>query len=164
MRVLVVGKDAASAGQLARSVASCPGCQVEVTSNLETVFHRLAVGDVALLVADWRLPDMPATDLSAHIRNAEIPRQPAILLVHDAEDPVDIAVAQRTGADEVLRAPVDPGELQIRIRSIGRLVDLDQEVDRRVTDRIVQLSTANQTIRPMPRQAARAILSCRRGA
>ncbi len=117
MRILIVEDDA----PLARSIVAllrCVGHAVDHVGGGEDALMVLADEPYALVVLDVGLPDLDGfTVLQALRRRGD--RVPVLMLT--ARDALDDRVrGLDLGADDYLRKPFAPEELEARIRALGR--------------------------------------------
>lgn len=117
MRILMIEDDAA----LARSIAALLRASGNAVDHVATGADALAVvaGEpYALVILDVGLPDIDGFTVLARLR-ARGDRVPVLMLT--ARDGLDDRVrGLDLGADDYLRKPFEPEELEARVRALGR--------------------------------------------
>ena len=104
------------------------GYEVEVASNGEAGLAKAETFLPSLIICDWVMPQMSGVDVCRQIKaNPNLASIFFILLtarnkVQDRIEGLD------SGADDFLNKPVDPGELQARVRSGLRIYQAQQEL------------------------------------
>jgi signal transduction histidine kinase len=121
VRILIADDDPSTLKVLSDALSLQPGCEIETaTCGLEALC-RVLIGDIDLLIADWRVSGMDGLELCRNIRDSELGRYVYIVLMtgRGAEDSVMEGLT--VGADEFLSKPVDPSELMARVWSIRHM-------------------------------------------
>jgi len=142
MRVLVVDDDPISVEMMVDSISADHEGHIETAADGAEALRRVQRGDISLVVSDWMMPEMSGIELCRRIRAAELPRYIYFILVTSREAVDDLVEGLAAGADEFIRKPFDPTELNARIRSISRLKELHDELEERVEIRTRQLVVA----------------------
>ncbi|MEM9250487.1 MAG: response regulator transcription factor [Pseudomonadota bacterium] len=93
------------------------GYEVETCANGQELLHRLDKHSPDLVVLDIRMPKLNGIEALKKIRLAG--RLPVILLTA-LDDVVDRILGLEFGADDYVAKPVDPRELEARIRTVLR--------------------------------------------
>ncbi|HVY60109.1 MAG TPA: response regulator [Planctomycetota bacterium] len=80
-----------------------------------------------IVVTDWMLPDLEGPELCRHIRAASARAGGYVYLVvlTGSSDRDDVIAAIRAGADEFMMKPPHAGELEARLRTAERILDLE---------------------------------------
>ncbi|TPV95891.1 MAG: response regulator [Myxococcales bacterium FL481] len=91
-------------------------------TEAEAVLCGDAPPPIALL--DWNMPGQPGPDICAAVRARGAEPYIYLILVTGRTSKQDVVQALGAGADDFLSKPVDPGELEHRLRVARRFVDL----------------------------------------
>lgn len=138
MRILIVEDDAA----LARSIVALlrnAGHAVDHLARGEEVAAVAAAEPYALLILDVGLPDVDGFTVLARLRRSG-ERVPVLMLT--ARDALDDRVrGLDLGADDYLRKPFAPEELEARVRALGRRRGGDPVPELRVGALVLHRST-----------------------
>jgi diguanylate cyclase (GGDEF)-like protein len=81
---------------------------------------------IALL--DWMMPGLDGLEICRRVRAAGREPYTFIILLTGKDQQQDIVRGLAAGADDYLKKPFDPGELEARIRTGRRMVDLQMEL------------------------------------
>ncbi|QQV77368.1 response regulator transcription factor [Sphingomonas aliaeris] len=117
MRILMVEDDAA----LARSIAAllrAGGHAVDHTASGEETLALVSGEPYALLILDVGLPDIDGFTVLERLRRRGEKVPVLMLTARDALD--DRVRGLDLGADDYLRKPFEPSELEARVRALGR--------------------------------------------
>ena len=117
MRILMVEDDAA----LARSIAAllrAGGHAVDHTASGEEALTLVSGEPYALLILDVGLPDIDGFTVLERLRRRGEKVPVLMLTARDALD--DRVRGLDLGADDYLRKPFEPVELEARVRALGR--------------------------------------------
>lgn len=132
MRVLVVEDDRVTAMILCRTLEQL-GHEVSVAKNAEDAWNLHRNQAFPLIITDWVLPGMTGTDLCRQIRALESQNYSYILLLTTKGSRDEHLQALQAGADDFLVKPLDASELTIRMEVAGRLLSMQEELQRRAT-------------------------------
>jgi signal transduction histidine kinase len=126
-RILVVDDDALARRSL-RAVLERGYYQVETAEDGAEALDLLASYNPELVLLDIQMPDMDGLEVCRRIR--ELPNGELLPIIFvTGDDRLEIhSQALRVKGDDILRKPVHPAELIIRIRSLLRLKRLQAEV------------------------------------
>jgi two-component system chemotaxis response regulator CheY len=84
-----------------------------------------------MVIADWMMPRMDGIELCRRLREAAFSRYIYFILVTARDDQADVVRGLEAGADDYIRKPFDPNELQSRVKAGLRLIDLEDELARK---------------------------------
>ncbi|MET0240017.1 MAG: response regulator transcription factor [Sphingobium sp.] len=139
MRILIVEDDA----PLARSIVallSASGPAVDHVPNGEDALSLVSGEPYALVILDVGLPEMDGFAVLERLRRRG-ERVPVLMLT--ARDALDDRVrGLDLGADDYLRKPFEPEELEARVRALGRRRGGDPVPELRVGNLVLNRSTA----------------------
>lgn len=158
MRILIVEDDA----PLARSITALlrnAGHAVDHVACGEDVAAITAEEPYALVILDVGLPDVDGFTVLERLRRRG-ERVPVLMLT--ARDALDDRVrGLDLGADDYLRKPFDPAELEARVRALGRRRLGDPMPELRVGSLVIHRSTGQVEVAGRPidlRRRERAVL------
>ena len=118
MKILVVD-DQKDNRQLLEAILTESGYQVVQASNGKEALDQLRNHNVDLVVSDILMPGMDGFQLCRSVKKDEILKNiPFVLYTASYVEKEDKELALRFGADEFLRQPVDPEELEAMIKRL----------------------------------------------
>lgn len=124
MRVLIVEDDQDSLDLLENAVAFF-GYDVTTASNGAEALELMRSGQYQLVVSDWEMPEISGPDLCREIRR-RVSSGYTYFILQTAKTGIQSRLeGLRAGADEFLSKPVDPDELQVRLRVAERILSLE---------------------------------------
>lgn len=104
------------------------GYQLEYADDLQDVQLKLQHDHIPVVLATWGWRGMPSDELCWRIRQFHVQRYSYIILVLKEADEAELINALASGADEVLRWPIDDSELEARLQSAFRRVELHAQL------------------------------------
>jgi len=113
--VLVVDDDQAVAGALSQSLAGL-GWEVDVAFDLNSAVSRLEEREFDALVVDLRLPEADGLTMLERIGQMPEHSRPVAILLSGYLDVQTAVKALRAGAADVVEKPVQPADLDQRLR------------------------------------------------
>jgi diguanylate cyclase (GGDEF)-like protein len=132
MKVLIADDDRLSARMLEASLTKS-GYQVTVVSDGGQALQILKSDDrPQMAILDWMMPVMDGPEVCRNVRRAGGPYTYLLLLTGNS-DPSAVVTGIDAGADDYIRKPFDPAELQARLRSGKRIVELEEKLRRQAT-------------------------------
>lgn len=102
------------------------GCEVIEARDGDEALARLREHRVPLVISDWMMPGLIGPDLCRAIREAEAgddSNYTYVILLTSKQDKDDVSEGLSAGADDFLSKPVDPSELDARLKAGFRVVD-----------------------------------------
>ncbi|MDD2899968.1 MAG: response regulator [Desulfuromonadaceae bacterium] len=111
------------------------GYPVTVAENGKEAMKLFRSGSFQIVITDWVMPEMSGLELCKEIRGA--PSTSAytyIIIITSQESKNDIIAGLEAGADEYLVKPVHTPELQARLKSARRILELEGIRDRYVEE------------------------------
>ncbi len=137
--VLVVD-DVAANIRLLSAILEAKGYRV-VTASSGVEALDAAGGDIDLVVLDINMPGMNGLEVCRRIRESDASRMlPILIVTSDADE--NTVTAVEAGADDFVSRPFDQDELEARVRSLVRIKQLHDVVDRQADE----LKTLNETL------------------
>ncbi len=85
--------------------------------SLEETLKRLGDGDIQIVLLSSRLPGSAVPAVVRAVRSVHPERPLQVLLLAEPENEPDMKKSVDTGADDFIRVPYDPAELQARARA-----------------------------------------------
>ena len=83
-----------------------------------------------IVMTDWIMPEMDGLELCRAIRQEQNERYTFIILLTSLDSKNDIIVGLEAGADEYLVKPVNQAELQIRLKTARRILELESNLQK----------------------------------
>lgn len=124
MRVLLVEDDCDTLDLLENAVAYF-GYDVTTAANGADALELIRSGEYQLVVSDWEMPEISGPELCREIRRRVSSGYTYFILL-TAKTGIQCRVeGLRAGADEFISKPVDPEELQVRLRVAERILSLE---------------------------------------
>lgn len=107
--------------------------------------------DLRLILLDWMMPNWSGLDVCRYIRRHERGGTAYIILITSRSQKEDLRAGLANGADEFLTKPVDPAELELRIKAGIRLLTLQRHLEQNVAQLEAALAEVKQlrTLIPM---------------
>lgn len=104
------------------------GYSIYVASSGEEALDILRQESIQLVLADWHMPGMSGVELCACIREENFGRYIYIILMSAQQAEEFLIKALQSGADDVLTKPVDTNELEARLQSAERRIELQSRL------------------------------------
>lgn len=130
MKVLIAEADAVSLSLL-QAVMRRRGHEAEVVSDGLQAWKRVQEGDYQLVIADWRCAEQNGFSLGRTIRARPDLQSLYLLLLTAGADCAPALSGRESGADDCLRTPLDPWELDVGLDRAMRILSLQAELTRR---------------------------------
>ncbi len=128
MRILIAEDEPVSRLRLERMLGKW-GYDVTAVSDGDQAWQKLT-GDGAprLAILDWEMPGRDGVSVCRELRRLENAPYVYIILLTARTDLDDLVEALNEGADDYLRKPFEPYELEARLRAGKRIVQLQWEL------------------------------------
>ncbi len=134
MRILVADDDPVT-NRLLAATLSRSGYQVTSVSDGEAAWEILAAEPAPrIAVLDWMMPGLDGPEICRRVRARPHGRYTYTLLLTARGQAADLVEGFAAGADDYLRKPFDPGELEARLRVGHRIVALEESLRARVAE------------------------------
>ncbi|MGH9352269.1 MAG: GGDEF domain-containing protein [Terriglobia bacterium] len=128
MRVLIAEDDPVSRRVLQAHLVKW-GYDVVATRNGQEAWDALQADDCPkLAILDWMMPSMDGVEVVRHLRAKISSTYIYVLLLTAKGQKEDIVAGLEAGADDYLTKPFDAQELQARLRTGSRILDLQSEL------------------------------------
>lgn len=151
-RVLVADDEPANVALLERVLAAGGFDDIHTTTDAATVASVLSAVDPDLVLLDWHMPPATGADVLTALRDH--PRWSQVPVIVVTADPDARLRALDLGAADFLTKPFDHAEILLRVRNALRtrmlhqeLQATNEELERRVGERTVELASANERLR-----------------
>lgn len=124
MRILAVDNDETSL-ELLRRVLTAKGHEVVTARDGKSAASILHTTSFRMVITDWMLPGMDGLELCRWIRSRGFHSYVFIIMLTRRNETADIIEGLKAGADEFLRKPFDPAELDLRISTGQRMLSTE---------------------------------------
>jgi putative two-component system response regulator len=124
MRVLLVEDDCDTLDLLENAVVYF-GYDVATAANGADALEQIRSGQFQLVVSDWEMPEISGLELCREIRRRDSIGYTYFILLTAKTGIQSRIEGLNAGADEFLSKPVDPDELQVRLRVAERILALE---------------------------------------
>lgn len=125
--VLIVDDDPAMLRLLARWL-QVAGYEVRTASDGNEAKVAIEARCPQIVVTDWEMPGFDGHELCRWIRAQTLPHYVYLMLLTVRGGLEDLVRGFESGADDFLKKPIDRNELIARLRSAGRVLDLEQRL------------------------------------
>jgi two-component system, cell cycle response regulator len=164
---ILLAEDSAFARQLLQGTLTAGGYEVVLAEDGETAWRALQGPDApCLALLDWMMPGLDGLEVCRRVR--AVGREPYvyIIILTGRERPQDVVEGLAAGADDYLKKPFDNQELQARMRTGRRMVELHTELiaarealrEQATSDPLTGLANRRTILEVLDRELAR----CRR--
>jgi two-component system cell cycle sensor histidine kinase/response regulator CckA len=141
MKILLVEDHAESRRSLQKLIER-RGHEVVAVGSAEEAEVELINQRFPFLILDWMLPGKSGIELCQELRGHAHGDEFFILLVTARDDPADLELALKAGANDYLTKPLDPDRLNVRLSVAERRI-------RALSDRIQARAELQETVRKM---------------
>jgi CheY-like chemotaxis protein len=128
INILVADDGLAAREVLTRALVSL-GYDVTAVEDGNRALLELEKRYFHFALLDWVMPGMNGLDLCRFIRNLDNPRYTYVILTTAKNDKQDLLMGLASGADEYLNKPIDKTELQMRLKTGRRIIDLHEKLN-----------------------------------
>jgi diguanylate cyclase (GGDEF)-like protein len=128
MQVLIADDSPVSRRIVGSQVAQW-GYQTIVVHNGAEAWEILASPESPrLAILDWQMPGIDGTDLCRRLRARDQQQYTYAILMTSCDLPSSLVEGLRAGADDFVRKPFDPAELEARLRTGRRIIELQDRL------------------------------------
>lgn len=128
MKILVVD-DSAATRLMIRKMLTDLNHEVECVENGVQAWEYLQKHPVDTVICDWMMPEMDGIELVEKIRSAKWSNYIYIIMLTGLSEQTDRIRGIAAGADDFLTKSSDVEELQVRLRSAQRIIDLEKSLE-----------------------------------
>ena len=129
MRVLIAEDERITLRTLERRVSGW-GHDVATAENGAAAWELFQKQPFDAVLTDWQMPEMDGLELVRRIREASTAagRYVYVILLTSKSEKTELVAGLDAGANDFLTKPFDSGELQARLNSGQRIIDLEREL------------------------------------
>jgi putative two-component system response regulator len=124
MRILAVDNDETSLELLKRALTG-KGHEVVTARDGKSATSILFGRSFRMVITDWMMPGMDGLELCRWIRSRGFHSYVFIIMLTRRNETADIIEGLKAGADEFLRKPFDPAELDLRVSTGERMLSTE---------------------------------------
>jgi putative two-component system response regulator len=124
VRVLVVDDDVSSLITLDGFLTEL-GYEVATSTNGREAFELIQAGDYRIVISDWEMPDVNGLELCQSVRRRRFGSYVYFILLTCRTAQEDLVLGLNAGADDFIRKPFEPDELQVRLNTAVRICSLE---------------------------------------
>ena len=117
---------------LETAVKRCGLASVHADDGAEAMRLFAEHDDLRLILLDWMMPNWSGLDVCRWIRGQPRGGGAYILLITSRSEREDVRAGLANGADDFLTKPVDPAELELRIKSGRRVLAMQQRMQENI--------------------------------
>jgi diguanylate cyclase (GGDEF)-like protein len=128
MKILLADDDPVSLRIMERMLQRCGYDVITVQDGRQAAKELSQKGGPRLALIDWMMPELDGLDLCREVRSRQDGAYVYILLLTAKESQEDIVQGLKAGADNYLTKPCHPLELQARLHSGRRILDLEDKL------------------------------------
>ncbi len=128
MKVLVADDDGVSRMLISHWLTSWGYEVIRAEDGVAAQQALESVPDIRMVLADWVMPGMDGPDLCRFIRGRPRTQYVYVVLVTSRGASDDIVSGLNAGADDYVTKPVNPAELELRLRAAGRMLQLEDDL------------------------------------
>lgn len=145
MNILVVD-DAKDIRMIIKSVLEKLGHTVTIAEDGEEAWTLLLANqDFQIVISDWVMPKLDGLGLCNRIRDEHFSNYIYIILLTGMSGKTNLISGIAAGADDFATKPINSEELEVRLRSAKRIMDLEQSL----AQQNIELERANRKLQAM---------------
>lgn len=119
MKHCLVVDDSEVIRKVARHILESMDFEITEAENGQEAIERCQTNMPDAILLDWQMPVMSGLEFLGALRLANLPRKPYVLYCTTENDPVELAKALASGADEYLLKPFDRQVLTAKLAEAG---------------------------------------------
>lgn len=133
-KALIVEDDPVSLHILKTMLEKWEFLVITATDGTDALAKFQADADIEMVVSDWMMPKMDGIELCRRIRT--VPGRPYtyFILLTAKSQTEDVVEGMEAGADDFISKPFNQYELRVRIRAGERVLDLQNQLERKLTE------------------------------
>jgi two-component system chemotaxis response regulator CheY len=128
IKILIAEDDPISRKMLQKLLRNFWTGEVLVANDGQEAWEILQTDLAPLVIVDWMMPRMNGIELCRKIRDTRFERYVYTILLTARDDQGDVLEGLAAGADDYVRKPFNPQELQLRIKAALRVIELEREL------------------------------------
>ncbi len=82
--------------------------------------------NIQMVITDWMMPGMDGVELCQKVRSSDLPDYIYIIIITSKDKKEDIIKGLEAGADDYITKPINPNELQARLKAGERVIQLEK--------------------------------------
>lgn len=125
--ILLVDDDPAMLRLIGRWLESS-GYEVRTASDGYEAKAAIETKCPQIVITDWEMPGLDGHELCRWIRTQSLPHYVYLVLLTVRSGLDDLVSGLESGADDFLKKPINKDELLARLRSAGRVLELEQQL------------------------------------
>ena len=123
MKILIAEDDTVSRHFLERILQKL-GYIVTTSRNGKEAWEAYQTSDFPVVISDWMMPEMDGVELCRRIRRYTKAHHCHFMILTARTSKADFLEAMEAGADDYLTKPLDPDEIEVRLRMAERALRL----------------------------------------
>ncbi len=136
---VLLAEDQEISRKLTEKILRKAGISVTSVENGKKALELFKKQFFPIILSDWMMPEMDGLELCRAIRSTKSTGYVFIILLTARDSKEDIIAGLEAGADDYLAKPFNPGELNARIKTGMRILDLERSL-KEANERIKKLS------------------------
>ena len=128
MRILVADDDRVSLRMMERMLQHSGYDVCTVDNGLQAASILCSEGGPRLALIDWMMPGLDGPSVCREVRNRQDGRYVYMLLLTAKESSEDVVNGLQAGADDYLTKPCHPAELEARLHTGQRILELEDKL------------------------------------
>lgn len=128
IKILMADDDPISRKMLQKLIQRTWDGELLVACDGQEAWEILQKNFASLVIIDWMMPRMDGIELCRKIRSDNFESYVYTILLTARDDQKDVLEGLESGADDYVRKPFNPQELQLRIKAALRMVTLEKEL------------------------------------
>ncbi len=127
MRVLIADDDPVSRAVLEAALRRL-GHECAVTADGLSAWRAFSSVQPDVLITDWQMPGLDGTELVSRVRGACAAAYTYVVVLTGRAGEDAARASMSAGADDLMRKPLNPGELERKLIAAERLIDLHERL------------------------------------
>ena len=136
---VLLAEDQKISRKLTEKILQKAGIKVTSVENGKQALELFKKQFFPIILSDWMMPEMDGIELCRAIRSSKSSGYVFIILLTARDSKEDIIAGLEAGADDYLAKPFNPGELNARIKTGMRILNLERSL-KKANERIKRLS------------------------
>jgi diguanylate cyclase (GGDEF)-like protein len=139
---VLLAEDQEISRKLTEKILRKTGINVTSVENGRKALELFKKQFFPIILTDWMMPEMDGLELCRAIRSAKSSGYVFIILLTARDSKEDIIAGLEAGADDYLAKPFNPGELNARIKTGMRILELERSL-KKANEEIKKLSVTD---------------------